>query len=517
MKRYILQSVLVSSVLFFGACTDLEVEETDSKFRESASGEFGGTDPEARIQAIYNGFEFVLHHEQAYAMMEVTSDEAIVPTRGGDWGDNGVWRSLHTHSWTPSHIRILAAWNELNQRVFAANELLADATLANFNRTPQQTAEGKFLRAIYMFYILDFWGQVPFREVGQGPDEYPSVLNAQEAFDFIVQDLTDALPGLPAVGPTGQTNRASKAAANFLLAKLYLNKHVFLNNAEPQAEDMTKVINYVNAIAADGFDLHDDYFDIFRTTPDSETILWARTNQNNKIWNTLHYRQGNYAEPGGGWNGFSATAELYDLFEGPANDNSPGAGQEERRGFVPTDGEGYGFLIGQQYNINGETIETRQGTPLAYTKEFNGLVGNGEANGIRVLKYHPTDNYDPVTGEGGGDNLYVIMFRYADAHLMKIEAILRGGQSSDDPLTLYNQLRTIREASTVSSVSLDDILDERARELYWEGWRRQDQIRFGTFDETWTLKTNTEEFRRLFPIPARAIASNPNLVQNEGY
>src|SRR5690606_33554436 len=111
----------------------------------------------------------------------------------------------------------------------------------------------------------------------------------------------------------------------------------------------------------------------------------------------------------------------------------------------------------------------------------------------------------------------MIIFRYSDAHLMKAEAILRGGSSGEDATALINELRAIRGASAFSSVDLPELLDERARELYTEGWRRNDMIRFGVFTDTWEFKENTEEFRVLYPIPATALVSNPNLVQNTGY
>jgi hypothetical protein len=279
---------------------------------------------------------------------------------------------------------------------------------------------------------------------------------------------------------------------------------------------MNQVIQHVNAIQAAGFQLQPGYFDIFKPGTDTETILWTDASIGNRIWNGLHYNQQTPDNTGGGWNGFSTTAEFYSLFEGDPESNEPGQGQEERRGFVATNnaqaeyGLGYGFLVGQQYGPNGQPLVDRAGNPLVYTKEFPGLAGNNERTGIRVLKYHPTV-------EDGSFTNHYILFRYADAHLMKVEAILRGGTASSDGLTLYNQLRTVRNASPAASIQLMDILDERGRELYIEGWRRNDQVRFGTFTQPFELKENTEEFRTVFPIPANALSSNPNLVQNPGY
>jgi len=362
-----------------------------------------------------------------------------------------------------------------------------------------------------MFFVLDLFRQVPFRGVNEGVDVAPQILTPQEAFDLIITDLTEALEILPPGVPNSNESnfKASKASANLLLAKLYLNKHVYLGG-EPDAADMTKVIQHVDAIKADGYTLHNGYFDIFKSTPDNETILWTDGSVGNRIWYGLHYNQQTPDNTGGGWNGFSTTADFYALFEGDPDSNEPGNNQEERRGFVPTSMIGYGFLVGQQYN-NGEALTDRAGNPLVFTKEFPGLVGNNERTGIRIIKYHPTEN------PGGSFVTHYILLRYADAHLMKVEASLRGGTSSEDALTLFNELRTIRGASPFTAVTLDDVLDERGRELYIEGWRRNDQVRFGTFTSTWPMKENTEEHRVIFPIPANALSSNPNLVQNPGY
>jgi hypothetical protein len=111
----------------------------------------------------------------------------------------------------------------------------------------------------------------------------------------------------------------------------------------------------------------------------------------------------------------------------------------------------------------------------------------------------------------------MILFRFADAHLMKAEAIHRGGTSEESALELINELRVLRDATPISAVTDQEILDERGRELYNEMWRRQDLIRFGQFTQEWGFKPASEEYRVLFPIPTTALTSNPNLEQNEGY
>lgn len=505
-----LLSLSVLAISF--SCTDLEIEQTDSNFDENLSGEFGGVDPAASLDGLYNDLRGQIQTQEGlYALSEVSSDELLVPTRGTDWGDNGVWRNLHDHNWDPLHRDVKGAWNSLNQNVYRATLIIDSRS----NGSAEQVAEAKFIRAFSTFWIMDLYGQAPFRGPDEGPDVNPTVRTRAEAFDFAVQDLTEALPDLPVSGPSSNLNRATKAAANYLLAKLFLNKHIYTDTSV-DAADMTQVVNYVDAIAADGFALDSGYFDIFENTVDNETILFTTSEVGPRIWNTLHYKQNSPDNEGGGWNGFTTLSEFYDLFEGDPNVNVPGSGQEERRGYVPTDGStlgiGYGFLVGQQYDETGAAMTDRVGNDLDFTRELPGLLGNNEVTGIRVIKYHPIN---------GGFEGHQILFRYADAHLMKAEAVFRGGSSSEDALSLINELRANRNANgntnPLTSLAEQDILDERGRELYGEFWRRNDQIRFGTFSQEWEYKSNTEPYRTLFPIPATAIISNPNLIQNEGY
>ncbi|UII30791.1 RagB/SusD family nutrient uptake outer membrane protein [Fulvivirga ulvae] len=481
--------LIVGSFSFIVGCSDLETELTDSVPVETESGEFEG-DPTELLSSAYNRLGRFPDQTNIYALMEHTSDEMIGPTRGTDWGDNGIWRTLHAHTWDATHAYVLGSWNDLNTGVFTCNQVLASNPSAN------QAAQAKFLRAFYMFYIMDFYGQVPFRGVNDGVEVSPEVFNREEAFNFIVKDLTEALPDL-ADGNSTATTEANKATAHALLAKLYLNKAVYFadNPAGPytfDAADMNKVIEHADAVTAAGYTLETgNYFDIFATPVSSEIIFTSpEGSPENRFRMTLHYNQ-----TPDGWNGFTTLADFYNKFES----------DEQRIGEVRTTGLGTGFLIGQQYGPDGTALKDRGGNPLVFTPEID-LAGNNERAGIRVIKYHPSD---------AGD---YILFRYADVYLMKLEAILRGGTPTmaQTAQSMLDDLRTIRGASALT-VSLDVILDERGRELYWEGWRRNDQIRFGTFTTTWEEKEVTDSHRVLFPIPQQALDSNPNLEQNTGY
>jgi hypothetical protein len=401
----------------------------------------------------------------------------------------------------------------LNQNVLRASQILDPLSAPN----AEQEAQARFLRAFSMYFVLDLYGVAPFRQPTDASDVNPSVYSASEAYAFIVNDLETALPNLPMAGP-GPTeeghSRANRAAGHFMLAKVMLNAERY-TGSQPNYQ---AVIDHVDAIAAEGYALQAGYFDIFKQdVPDSETIWYAKAGVGNRIWNGLHYNQNSPDNSGGGWNGFTTLAEFYDSFEGPES-NAAGSGQEERRGWVPgaSDadsqnlGIGYGFLVGQQYEEDGTILKDRSGNPLVFTKELPGLSGNGENTGIRIIKYHPGD-------DGGSFRSHEIVFRYADAHLMKAEAMMRMGGNATP---MVNELRTLRGATPLGSVTDADLLAERGRELYVEFWRRNDMLRFGQFTRAWEFKNEAsvgDDTWKLYPIPVNALLSNPNLVQNPGY
>ena len=528
MKINFIYKPLICSVVLMTialSCTDLEIDETDSIITRDidAGGFVPLTNPASALNDLYNkaGGDFSTQ-ENIFALSEITTDELLVPTRGTDWGDNGVWRQLHTHTWRSDHQFILNSWNTLNQGIFRATEIIES------NPDASVLAEAKFLRAFNMFFVMDFFGSVPFRGVSEGPDVNPMVMTRSEAFAFIEKDLNEALPGLQSVTPgTANTNKATKESAEFLLAKLYLNANVYKGTDTFDNADMQKVINNVDAISSKGFAIQEGYFQIFEPTDDTETLLWLKSDIGPRIWNTLHYNQNAPDNTGGGWNGFTTLADFYNSFEGDPESNYVGDGQEERRGFVPDAqtandrnvGIGYGFLINQQYDADGSMLTNRQGVPLKFPKEIPSLVGNGEEEGVRVIKYHP---YDPTDTADSGTPLInsfrqnEIIFRYADAHLMKAEAMMRMG---GDATAMVNELRAARtDTPPLPNVGETELLAERGRELYDEFWRRNDLIRFGQFTEAWQLKEVTGDPNvELFPIPETALLSNPNLVQNPGY
>ena len=216
----------------------------------------------------------------------------------------------------------------------------------------------------------------------------------------------------------------------------------------------------------------------------------------------LHYNQ----NPSG-WNGFCTLSDFYDTFE-----DDDMRKKVDYPGMTDVSGINAGFLIGQQVDQDGTLLEDRKGNLLAFTPEvaIQEAGDDLEITGIRVMKYP----IDYVSGDNA-DNDYVF-YRFADVWLMKAEAAMRKGDNAT-ALDMINTLRTARGTSMLESADADTMLAERGREMYWEGHRRTDLIRFGKFLDAWQEKPASGSERLLFPIPATSLASNPNLTQNPGY
>ena len=500
--------LLLASLVLIGlsACTDLKEELKDTLTEEQAL-ELG--DPAAILRATYLGFRNPYQDQSFFwALQTHTADEAMGPTRGPDWDDNGAWRVLHNHTWTATNARSAQTFNEILQIVFNATDVL------NFEPTAQQAAEALFLRAYAIFSIADLYGQVPLRQPGENLLNPSKVLTATEALDQVITDVNAIMDDLP----DGPANVANKDAAKVLLMKAYLNYGTFADRTNPSfpGPDMQVVMDLADDIIGSGkYSLSETdtaYFDNFAPTNDllsTENIFTAENeggvtsgNVRSRWFCGLHYNQ----NPSG-WNGFCTIADFYDKFD--QNDWRLGM---DYPGSTDVGGVRAGFLEGQQYDGDGNELDDRKGNKLVFSKDV-ALINTGddlEITGIRVVKY-PVDynNGDNV------DNDYVY-YRYADVLLMKAEALLRSG-NEPDARAIVNDLRSKRGLGDLATLTEDNLLDERGFELYWEGHRRTDLIRFGKFLEPWNEKPASDQARLLFPIPAAQLAVNPNLKQNPGY
>jgi len=499
---YIILSTVL--ILSFSGCTKLD-EKLNGQIGDAG---IGSGNVASLLTASYTAMRNPYQGPWGWwSLQEFPSDEAIVPTRAGDWDDNGAWRALHLHKWAADHSRISDTFRDLNSVSYASTNVLG------FNPTPSQAAQARFLRAFSQFSVLDGWGQVPYREPGELVTLPSKVRKAPEAIAYIIAELTAIIPDLP----DGPAFNANKDAAKVLLMKCYLNKGAFLNRTTPTFDpaDMAKVITLADEITATGkYALTAKYYDNFAPTNDvlsKENIFTAQNTGGSDagalkdIWVPgLHYNQ----NPSG-YNGFATLSDFYNKFE-PADTRLGG----NYPGMTSVSGIKVGFLIGQQFNEAGVALKDRRGNNLIFTPEVSIIERDPnhlEVAGIRVVKY-VIDYANLSTNLAENDWVY---FRYADVLMMKAEALLRTAQSGS-ALTLVNSIRTLRGASAFGSLTLDNLLDERGREFFWEGLRRQDLIRFGKFLVPWQEKPTDDPKYLVFPIPDNQLG-NTNLVQNPGY
>ena len=481
--------------------------------------------PAALLSGVYSSLRDPIQGSvNVFALEEVSTDERIMPTRGPDWDDNGKWRALYLHNWDSNNEQVRNTYTALNGVIYASTDIL------RFNPNSQQQAEARFLRAWAMFWVLDLYDQVLYREPGESVSKLSRVRKGTEALTYIISEVQAVQKDLP-IGPAGKANQD---AARALLMKCYLNKGTYANRKAPSFDvaDMNAVIKLSDEIINSGkYTFTADYFDSFapnNTAIGTENIFTQENTYSDggdvrSYWKFVsHYNM----FPVNGYNGPATTADFYDKFE--ATDkrrgeaypgNSPNAINTGKRINV-------GFLIGQQYSLkDDQALTDRSGTPLIFTKDVN-LFETGkdlEVKGIRPLKY-PVDYASEDKGGGGAENDHV-SFRLADVLLMKAEAILRGGTATSagsyggTPLAIVNSIRThpSRNASALSAINLDVLLDERGRELYNEEWRRQDLVRFGKFLLARKDKPASTEKYLIYSIPQTQVDVNPNITQNPGY
>jgi len=532
------------------SCTKLDEHLRSTLTSDQTSSALGAQGTQLLLQAAYTdiGTPFCGDQGQVLSLEENSSDISLVPTRGGDWDDNGSWRIIHAHNFNANDANTLNAFNNLNKLNFDATNVLA------FKPTASQAAQARFLRALALYTLLDLFNQYPFRQPGENLLNAPEVKTGADAVQFIIDELTAVIPDL-APGGIANMSVANQDAAKTLLMKCYLNKGAFINRASPTFDDadMQQVITLGNSIINSGsYSYMSEYFDNFSVTNKNSTeAIFAYANStgvsagnsgiNTRWFMTLHYNQYTPNNPNAGWNGFSTVADFYNSFgvPTPLNAQAPKLadtavdqrlGGRFYKGVTDKSGQRPGLMIGQQYNENNTALKDRKGNPLSFDPNIAAnMIETGpnlEVTGIRVEKYPPDFSTGSASYSGPSGNWFMI-FRYADVALMVAEAKMRAAApDAAGALALVNELRNARDAAPMANLVLvntndlndpNTLLAERGRELYWESQRRTDLIRFGMFLKPWAYKPTDDPKYLVFPVPAQALAANPNLVQNPGY
>lgn len=522
--------LVTAAVLVAGAgCTDLVVEPKSTVtganiFNDTGSYEsflariYGGLAitgqqgpaGQGDISGIDEGFSHYIR--LLWQMNELPTDEAVIA-----WGDQGV-QELNTMNWGDDNQFLGSMYYRVYFQVAMANEFLRETTDDKLTsrgvdgalraEIQQFRAEARFLRALSYWHGIDIFGPIPLVDenfaIGATP---PAQATRAEVYQFVVDELTAIRGELPAAG-AGEYGRADQGAVAMLLAKVYMNAEVY-TGAAAYSQAMAEI---QAAIGSGAYELDDEYVEIFladnHTSPE---IIFAvpqdgvRTQSYGGTTFLTHASVGGSMNAtddyglDGGWWGLRIQPEVVTLFNGGALPS----GDARADDILYTDG---------------------QNLAVSSLTNFN--------DGYAAPKYRNITSTGAQGSNLGFADVDYPMFRLGDAYLMYAEAHLRGG--GGDLATAVGYVNELRERAygddsgniTGPDLTLDFVLDERARELYWEGHRRTDLIRYGLFTGAgylWSWKGGTlagaatAEFKNLYPLPASELLANPNLEQNDGY
>lgn len=437
-------------------------------------------------------------------LQELPTDEAVCA-----WNDPGI-PELHEMSWSSDNSWIKGMYYRFYFQIPLCNEFIRETSddklnsrgfsADDVNRIKTYRYEARFLRALTYYHAMDLFANVPFvTEADATGSFFPQQISRGDLFNYIESELKDIENLLPDPGQSEYAH-ANKAAAWTLLAKMYLNAEVYTGQAR-----YNDCITYCNKVIGAGYTLSPKYTDLFLADNNTSPEIIFPITSDGKYTQSygvttflVHAPVGGTMKPlefgiSGGWGGYRTTSAFVSQFPDTL------------------DGRNLFYTDGQSLEINDIKVFT-DGYAIAKWRNVTstGVIGS-DPTGTFVDTDYP-------------------MFRLADVYLMYAEAVVRGGSGdAGTALNLVNQLRQRAYGNSdhnLSSLDIDVIFNERSREMYWEGTRRTDLIRFGKFSGgayIWPWKGNVPEgqsvpsYLDLFPLPAADIVANPNLKQNEGY
>jgi len=499
---------MILAAATFVSCTDLE----EHPYSQIPSDEFYNNEEEFLMSAgrIYAYLVRYTCYRCMWGTISVSTDEAVSPLReGNQWVDDGVWRDMHAHTWTPQMQDLQTIWEFLFGGISLCNQILYefDQTSVDFETKPNLIAEVLVMRAWFYLNAMDLFGNVPFT-VDFADTSLPKQVDRKQLYAFIEKEIKDNIDLLQDVPTAENYGRLTKAAAYTMLAKLYINAEEWIGEAKWQ-----ETVDACDAVIGFGkLQIEPDYFANFKVdnTGSRENIfviMYDKVYTSQNWWHVFRFHQltlNSLSQQTYGildfcWNGFAATESFYNKYD-------------------PADIRRRQWLAGPQVDMAGQPLRLQDGRQLDYTPHITSLFDFGnpaKANeGVRSVKYEYANG---LQGECM-DNDYVV-YRYADVLMMKGEALVRQGKA-DLAVPLFNEVRSRTGLAdyTAADLTLDEIYDERGREFAWEGLRRQDMIRFGKWCEPRDLKpAESPAYTKLYPIPARVRKTNANLKQNEGY
>lgn len=496
------------------------------------------------VNAVASLYNYIGAHEEGeglqgtcrgiYDYNTLTTDEAIIPIRGGNWYDGGLWENMYDHTWTATDTDLYNVWKYLYKVIVLSTKSLETIEKYKALLTEQQrvdyAAEVRAVRAMYYYYAMDMFGRIPILQSSTQKTADIRQSNRSDVFWYVVKELQDVAPLLANEHSNLQGNyygRVTRPVAWFLLAKLSLNAEVYTDDdwtdsSRPDGKTIMFDINgnkknawqtcvhYCDLITAAGYTLEADYTKNFAVHNEGSTEnIFTIPLDKNLYLNEFHYlfRSRHYAH-GGAYSGASENGTCATLHTMAVN----GFGTE-----TPDARLDMNFYTGK-VEVDGKYVTLDDGTPLEYkplaVEENLTASPYLETAGARMKKYEVDRT---AYSDGRMPDNDIVLYRYADVLLMKSEAKVRNGESGDEEI---NAVRS-RVGMPSLSATLDNILNERLLELVWEGWRRQDMIRFGTYCKQYDIHTPSEADKKgyttVFPIPEKVRELNPNLKQNPGY
>ena len=493
-------STLIIFVIFLGtSCTNLDEVLYDKipgdKYPENASQVATvAVDAYARLRPLADdeGWWFLAQ--------EVSSDELVFPVRDADWDDGGKWRIMHQHTWNNDIEGVNRMWDVFWQGITRSNQVLDFyRALDESEEITRKIKEVEVMRSYYDYLLIDNYGDAPYLTSTINVPEQPLKITREAIFDSLTTTLENNLPYLKLID---NKYLATRYMAFSLLSKLYLNAEAYAG-----AEYWIEAEQYIDSVLAGPYSLESTVTGTFVTDnqASSEIIFSIPYDEDDfqgfRIhMRTLHYQHNEtYDMPVGPWNGCAVTYDHFNTYED----------SDLRK-------DAY-FLYGPQYDSKGKAIvESVIGAPLNIDPEIPAILMDAtytptqiRTTGARIKKYE--------IAKGAKENLSndFPIFRITDFYLMKAEVLIRNGGNGD---SWVNEIRQRAGVSIWGGTQLDSLLAERGRELFAEGHRRQDLIRFGKFTNSWWAKgdsqggTSGDESVLIFPIPKWASDANPNLL-----
>ena len=500
-----LNLVMLAVVITMASCTDLDEEVFGSLSPEN----YYQTEEEAlsSLVGVYSRMRDVMNYGDSYRVFLLGTDEFIIPALDtGGWFDGGKFHQFVIHDVQATNSAMNGAWNSIFGVIGAANSVLD-----SFENSPQagnlkaQIAEVRAIRAYAYFLAMDLWGNVPiFTDAKVSPSNLPQTNTRAEVFAFVETEMKAAITDLPSISSVNRNQyypRYTKETMQAAMAVVYLNAEVYTGTAR-----WTDAVQMADAVInSGGYILEPDFITSFYASNHTsrELIMAGSLDPTQSAGGNQYLRGAMHPRHQLTFNLPFVPANGQKTFETAVNRYED---DDIRKQYVY-----YGPQVDSQGNPLTVSNNSSDQVVLIPIVDYRSVAHN---EGYRVLKYQPDGNW--VDRFSNND---IVFLRYSDMLMTKAEALFRQNAGDVRALELVNQVRARSNATPLTSLTLQDIEDERAREFLWEGSRRRDMIRFGSyFNSTWKFKTTvTPTWRGIYPIPQAQLNGNPNLQQNPNY